>query len=1434
MKLDLDDLNYLEWSEEFVVFAKTQGIQNQLIFSSFDRYFLSLPKSELEKEYDSEIVDANRDEEKIKAVKESWKRERRRFISDKDILIKKWKEDDETTKGYIEKYINKSLKLEIRELETAYEMWERLKVLGKKNQGVQEFYLFSIFLNLSFSEKMLLSEFLNQHQEIYLKLLGTKCEQTQFCVCMKLLNCLPSEHKSLVKSIIQEKEINLSILKEKFMIEDNRKKTEMLKEEEMLKGEEANNTSAKKKCSRCKVNELSPNAPPKATLCFKCFSDDNKRKYNQKKQQKEEANNTTQREKERKEKEKQRDKSISKKSRNKRESSDDSDAYSCLVETKEKEEKVIVNSSEAKSNNNNNIFYLDSACTAHLTNQREIIQNAKKTETRISGPLSNANSSQATIRGEVNLKIMNEREEINNFKLTNVIYDKNMRRNLMSVPCLLNNNNDESELSAIFTKDKCYVINGEPIFKKEDVVLFGKLDESKLYAIQNDMSEGNIFSNQTTTSLSNNRPLTLKELHLRLGHIPHAKILEMVKLKQLREDQVKREKDDMKSECETCAIAKLPRSDFAIQKSTQAADVGEAIHSDLCGPLPSSVGNNNYFVTYIDEKSDYIFIKCIKKKSDNFEVLKSVREKIKTQTGKRMKKLVSDGGGEYIGNEVKEYLEMKGIIQQLTPPDTPQLNGKSERLNRTLMNFVRAMLKERNLPQSFWGECLRYAVYLRNRMSKRGEKKSRFEVFHKRKPAPLRAQIFGCMVYYKNNSKKKKILDDRARLGIFVGVNEEEGTYRIYDTEKKVVVKSRDVMFFEGTKLPESIFAEEEKELIYLNEDVTEMRRPEKKRREDEDEESEEEIELPQAQPLLPVPEARRARRERQERREQAQEGRGVAPNLGRSRYPNRRANNVNNNQNNYNNINNNNNNNPESNDDQESEEEIQDIFSYIAEISKPQSARRDPKYYYEAMKREDNAEWKEAMKAEKRSMEEMCTFEEVKEIPGGRTVIDSQWVFTTKYDEKGVEIRKKARLVARGDRQKEGIDYNETFAPVVKYNSLRYIINYAFANNIPLHQLDVETAYLNGDLKEEIYMRLPIGYDEKERKIVRLIKSLYGLRQSPRCWNEKFVRAMKEMEFMQSQADPCVFIRDEKNGERSIITVFVDDLIIASKNYKEVKEMLMKKFKMRDLGELKWILGMRVERSDEKIEISQEAYVNEILDKFDMSDSKPAPTPLPQKVEELSMMSEESKKIYPNKKRYQSILGALLYLSNTTRPDITYSVNFLARKMSNPSELDYSFAKRVLRYLNGTRKMKLRYDQKGEMLVGFSDASYAEDKKDRKSTSGYTFISNGGAISWKSNKQPTVTLSSCEAEYVALANAAKEAMWLKSLCREVDKKGRNEPIIIFEDNQSTIMFANNPIQSERTKHIEIKYHYIRERVAEGKIEVKICADSRSSCRYFY
>jgi hypothetical protein len=353
--------------------------------------------------------------------------------------------------------------------------------------------------------------------------------------------------------------------------------------------------------------------------------------------------------------------------------------------------------------------------------------------------------------------------------------------------------------------------------------------------------------------------------------------------------------------------------------------------------------------------------------------------------------------------------------------------------------------------------------------------------------------------------------------------------------------------------------------------------------------------------------------------------------------------------------------------------------------------------------------------------------------------------------------------------------------------------------------------------------MRLPAEFEndkneERERRVVKVKKSLYGLKQSPRCWNKKFVGVLLDMKFTQSDADPCLFLREKKDGESTAILVWVDDLIIADKEVEEIKRKLMSKFKMRDFGELSWVLGIKVERSKEKIELSQGTYIKNLLEKFSMQDSKPAPTPLPSKIEELSK-SKEARIKYNNIPKFQQIIGALIYLSNTTRPDITFSVNYLARKMSVPSNQDYLFAKRILRYLNGTRDLKLTFADK-ENIIGYSDASYAEDKFDRKSTGGYIFKMNGGAISWKSTKQKIVTLSSCEAEYVALTEAAKEAMWIKLLDKNV-KKSEEKIMTIYEDNQSTIKLSKNPIQSDKSKHIDVRYHFIREKVEEKKIDVK-------------
>ena len=284
-------------------------------------------------------------------------------------------------------------------------------------------------------------------------------------------------------------------------------------------------------------------------------------------------------------------------------------------------------------------------------------------------------------------------------------------------------------------------------------------------------------------------------------------------------------------------------------------------------------------------------------------------------------------------------------------------------------------------------------------------------------------------------------------------------------------------------------------------------------------------------------------------------------------------------------------------------------------------------------------------------------------------------------------------------------------------------------------------------------------------------------------------------------------------------MSIFVDDLIISAEETeaKKVRKMLMSEFKMRDLGNLSWILGIRVERNKEKIELSQQAYINTILEKFGMENSKPTSTPLPFKWDNNVT---DATAPFENIKLYQQIVGSLIYLSNKTRPDISFAVGLLARHMSKPTKHDYDLSKRVMRYLNGTRELKLTYN-KIEPIAGFSDASYAEDKIDRKSTSGYVFMMNGGAISWRSVKQRIVTLSSMESEYVALNDAAKEGLFLKQLINEQNPTNQRKPMIIYEDNQSAIKTAENRIHNDRSKHIDIRHHFIREQVEKKKVQIK-------------
>ena len=419
---------------------------------------------------------------------------------------------------------------------------------------------------------------------------------------------------------------------------------------------------------------------------------------------------------------------------------------------------------------------------------------------------------------------------------------------------------------------------------------------------------------------------------------------------------------------------------------------------------------------------------------------------------------------------------------------------------------------------------------------------------------------------------------------------------------------------------------------------------------------------------------------------------------------------------------------------------------------------------------------------------------------------------------------RFKARLVAKGYAQKQGIDYDETFSPVVKFQSIRVLLAFALENDLLLHQMDVVTAFLNGTLEEDIYMQQPDGYLQQgeEHLVCKLKKSLYGLKQSPRCWNKVLTEFLTSVGFVQSSADPCIYVQG--GDSPVVVAAYVDDLIIAAKTEEEmqqVKQLLQSRFLMTDMGELHYCLGIAITYTvGESIELHQKQYIEKMLKKYQLEDVKPVSTPADPNVR---LRKDDSVSKAVDSVVYQSMIGSLLYAAVGTKPDISHAVGVVSKFSSKPTQAHLTAVKRIYRYLKGSLDVTLKYKKSGDaQLIGYTDADFAGDLDDRHSTSGNLFLMSGGPVSWFSKKQPIVTLSTAEAEYVALSTATQEATWIRRLLSDFHVP-LEQPTIIMEDNQGAICIARNPVTHTRTKHIDIRYHYIREALGEGTIDLRYC-----------
>lgn len=483
-----------------------------------------------------------------------------------------------------------------------------------------------------------------------------------------------------------------------------------------------------------------------------------------------------------------------------------------------------------------------------------------------------------------------------------------------------------------------------------------------------------------------------------------------------------------------------------------------------------------------------------------------------------------------------------------------------------------------------------------------------------------------------------------------------------------------------------------------------------------------------------------------------------------------------------------------------------------------------DPENYKEAMKRADADEWKRAMQDEINSLHENQTWT-LTTLPENRQAVDCKWVYRMKRNADDGCIRYKARLVARGFSQREGIDFTETYSPVVKQTSIRFLLAISTRYNLRIRQLDAVTAFLNGDLSEEIYMLQPKGYNDGTGRVCKLLKSLYGLKQSSRVWNEKLNTVLLSTGLQRSSMDRCVYYMINEK-QILILIVYVDDFLIFSNDKQQEQQIvdtLMGNFKMKDLGPVSSVLGVRITRDEKKnsITIDQEGYILKILQKFGMSDCHPASSPLDanQKLSLDDGPTEEAEKEKMKKVPYREIIGSLMYAALWTRPDICFAVSYLSRFSNNPGKAHWSAAKRVLRYLRGTIEHKLVYRNDDKDVYGYSDADWGGDLDERKSTSGYAFLFQGSAISWCSQAQKTVAIASAHSELASAVKAIQEAIWLKEFEAEMFESVTKK-MVLFVDNQSAIHMARHG-GSSSSKHVHIKEKFVQENIDNGNIVLK-------------
>ncbi|SDA08549.1 BZ3501_MvSof-1269-A2-R1_C30g00078 [Microbotryum saponariae] len=964
----------------------------------------------------------------------------------------------------------------------------------------------------------------------------------------------------------------------------------------------------------------------------------------------------------------------------------------------------------------NNSFVVDSGATSHMVSDKSLFTAYRHiAPTKIGGIAGGIN---AVGTGNIAFVAASGHP----ITLTGVLHTPGLSVNLLSVSRLC----DTDDVRVAFTK------HGIHIDKNGNAIAEGARLEEGLYLLDADHSKCQHLALLSRSQSS----VPLLTLHRCLGHLAPSSIQKMVAAGLLEG-------------------LGAGYSDEEVEKRLGL------VHSDVLSFPESSLTGKRYLVTFLDDFSRKLWAYAIGHKSEVFGVFKTWLAEVELETDAKLKVLRTDNGGEYCSKAFTEFCKARGTRRQYSIPRTPQQNGRAERVNRSIVEGVLALLADAHLPKSFWEEAAAYFVYCKNLCEHSAlDKATPNFAWQGDRTNASALHPFGCTAWLTVAPELRSKLDPKAVRVLFTGYDLASKAFRFYDTTTKKISWA-EMPGSSTTNFPGYVATPPSKTPTRTSPAL--------------------------ARPPNPKPLSRHGPHYTYREPASAEESPDELDIIGRHSRD-------------------------------ESPDEIdfltQHHRAFIATdddnsdteaIQPVKSITSDPQTWREAMSSDKREVWAKAATDEFNSMRDdfkVFTIEDRSTVPAGATIVTSKFVWKTKRNALGEVTGHKARLVAQGNRQRDGIDFNETFAPVARFSSIRSLLALAAANGLHVHQADIDKAYLHGDLDHDIWMTTPRGFDLPTDKVLRLRRSIYGLKQAGRIWNRHIDASLRDLGYTATGTDHCVYSRIDDRRRPHYIALYVDDLLMISPDLAEIERVisgLEQRYGVKRLGPAEYILGIQIRRlEDGSIALSQERYIMDVLARFHFDTTTRGTTvPMTPGLSLTAIPGQGTERI---RSWYLQAIGSLLYISLGTRPDIAFAVSYLARFANNPGRRHWIAVKHILRYLRATYRDELVYacgETRITGVVGYSDANWGACVDTSVSTMGYVFYIAGSAVSGRPS----------------------EGIYLSQLLEELHVQPV-APAHIFTDNEAAAAVAHDPVRVSGTRHIRLREHFVRDMVNRGDISL--------------